>query len=834
MSRIIDEDNRHEFPFPRMDTFRSASPSSGSLPSRSDSNQSKSLRSSTSSGSPLPRARVERDHESLRSGAPASKLLSRLMSREHHDTRSLRTIIAVTTERLESETRRADDAERRVLEVLRKLRAAHEATMSAQADAARAKEELTLYKYRLEDAQREISRAQDIINELEQEKLEAEAEAARARSTARRYREQHLMSNAREEGRQQGFQEGFSRGKDLGYQEALEDEGLERVIEERRYQKRPVLVEEIEDEEDEVAPSRYRAGTPAPDLRNYIPASVSRIRTPAPEPRDPTPGPSRRPPSSAPSRASQRDEPRVSDAAHFAPTLPVSTVTTPLNVPSPAHSRVETPALANANPVGAGDVPTPIPIQNPIPSPLHSPVEIPPDGWIPYEDASGVISVPPPHELSRPVSPRSPSPAPPPEVPPIPSRTGTSQGLHTRPRDYIYANPNASQSGPMTAGQFAPSIHRPFSPQSKASTSISQFDLIQPRNKSRGGKSREDRVPTSPRGPRPREDLPPLRPEMGERQDTAGTSNSVEQNASPTTPLDRVFKRRFRRGPSTQTVIPDIIVEAPSTPSTGRASTKTEITHPHLLSPEQTPRTLPQQDADVVVMRMEIPGYHPTAPTGPPLYKPPYIDDDDESPVIPPLPEGQLPPGFVPLTPPMRPSSSEARPVPSEDPLPVPSSNPLPIPSNSPLPIPQRNPLPVPQRSPFPLPQNDPLPIRSPSRGPIPVSQRNPLPVPEKDPVPIPHSDPIPIPPQQEPLPVPHRGGTPRSGRYTEAPLPPGMTYPSPPSRRSLTPAGSSVRSPPGSRRGLLGDLRSPGERLSPLPLHFFAPLRSETNGSTE
>ncbi|KAI0366560.1 hypothetical protein BV20DRAFT_951950 [Pilatotrama ljubarskyi] len=822
MSRIIDEDNRHEFPFPRMDSFRSSSPSSGSLPSRFNSSQSKSLHSSVSSGSHIPRARVEQDYDSLRSGVP-SKLLSRLMPREHHDTRSLRTILAVTTERLESETRRADDAERRVLEVLRKLRTAHEATMLAQSDAARAREELTLYKYRLEDAQREISRAQEIINELEQEKLEAEAEAARARSTARRYREQQLVAQAREEGRQEGFQEGFSRGKDMGFQEALETESVSEPVEDRRHQKRPVLVEEVEDEEGEIAPSRYRAGTPAPDFRSRTPASDIRVRTPGPEYRARTPGSSGaqwRPPSRmTQSGASQRSQPqaRVSDTAHFAATLPVPTLTTPLNAPSPSHSRVDisTPMpRPSSRPVRSGDVPPPIPIQEPLASPAHPPVNIPPDGWIPYENPSGEISLPPPHELSRPVTPRSMSPAPPADAP-APPQSSRTQDAQMRPRDYLYANPNASQSGTVSRSN----TYRPFSPQSKASTSISQFDLVAPRGKSRGApRAREDRVPMSPRGPRPREDLPPVRPEMGERNDTATTNKSPEeQNGSPTTPLERVFKRRFRRGPSKDSVIPDIVVQTPSTPATSRSSTRTQITHPHLLSPEHHPQPLNPPD-DIIVMPVTIPNYYPTGPSVPGPYKPPYLDDDDESPVIPPPPEG-LPAGFVPLTPPMRPGSA------SGNPIPIPSNSPLPVPPSNPLPIPSSDPLPVPHRGPLPIPQNNPLPI--PPRNPLPVPDKGPVQIPHNDPVPIPHNHPIPI-PHDEPLPVPHRSGTPGRQRYAEASLPSGMVYPSPPSRRART-LGPSVSSPSGSRRGLR-DLRSPGERLSPLPLDFFAPLRSDTN----
>ncbi|KAI8996676.1 hypothetical protein BD414DRAFT_534364 [Trametes punicea] len=823
MSRIL-EDNRHEYPFPRMDSFRSSSPSSGSLPSRSDSSHSRSLHSASGSGSPVPRSRRDREPDSIRSGV-SSKLLSRLLPRDVHDTRSLHTILAVTTDRLESETRRADEAERRLLEVLRKLRAAHEATMLAQADAARAREELTLYKYRLEDAQREMARAQEIINELEQEKLEAEADAARARSTARRYREQQLVARAREEGRQAGFQEGFSRGKDLGYQEALNDEIVEDV-DDRGYQKRPVVVEEVEDEEGEIAPSRYRAGTPAPDFRSRTPASDIRIRTPAPEMQEPIPGPtiaSYRPPSSmTQSRTGQWDQPRVPDAAHHAATLPVPTLTTPVNLPSPSHSQRATPVpmpRPSSRPVRPDDVPPPIPIQEPIPSGLHPPNAMPPDDLIPYEDRGGEISIPPPHEFSRSMTPASMAPIPPPGVmqpPPI-----TSDELRSQPDRYLYTNPNASQSGPV----FRSNVNRPFSPESKASTSISQFELVAPRSKSRSSKAREDRVPTSPRGPRPREDLPPIRPEMRERQDTQDTtttSKSSDRNVSPTSPLERVFKRRYRSRPSKEIVVPEIVVQSPSTPTSSRSSTKSRITEPHLLSPENISRPLPPQD-EVIVMRMEIPGYHPMVPSGP--YIPPRVDEHDEPPVVPPSPEGQFPPGFVPLTPPMPPGSPSGSPlpIPSHSPLPVPARSPLPIPPNNPLPVPPNNPLPIPSRSPLPIMSNSPRPVAQ--NDPPPVPQKDPVPVPHNDPIPIPHEDPVPI-PHDEPLPVPHRSGTPRSPRYAEAPIPSGVVYPSPPSRRSRTP-GSLMSSPPGSRHAI----RSPlGERLSPLPLQFFAPLRSDTN----
>ncbi|RDX39954.1 hypothetical protein OH76DRAFT_489641 [Lentinus brumalis] len=826
MSVIVDEHNRREFPFPRMDSLRTASSSGSSgLQSRSDSLQSKSLRSASSSGSPhsLPHTRLERDHhEGVLHGVP-SKLRSRLMPRDRHDSTSLRTALAITTERLESETRRADDAERRVLEVLRKLRAAHEATMLAQAEASRAKEELTLFKYRFEDAQREILRAQELVDELEQAKLEAESEAARARSTARRYREQQLIVRAREEGRMEGIQEGLSRGRSMGFEEGVVADDSR----ERRYV--PPTVEDLPEEEEELPESQYRSQTPGP--------AEIRVRTPAPEFRSLTPGPSimssgrvtpppRRPPSRfSTSRASQR--PHVSDTAHFAPTLPVPTIVTPLNDPSPSHSRAGTPAgMPVPHPAprslddNEGEIFTPIPIHEPQPSPMHPPVEIPPDGYIPYAGSSEEIYLPPPHELSRPITPASPTPPPAPAIHPVqPPQPSTSMAPprepHVRSRDYAFAAGIPPEGVPVIRSNAS---GRPMSPMSKASTTISQFDLVgAPSSKGKlrlamSGRSARDDV-GSPRGPRPREVLPgPARPPPGERQDSRDSERSV-QGTSPTSPLDRLFKKRFRsksvKGtpPGTAPVIPDIIVESPSTPSTNRSSIKTTITQPHLLSPEHTVQPLAQPEDNIIVMRTEIPGYHPSIDQ--------YLASGPTAPMFP-LQSNDLPPGFIPMsmTPPM-----SASPLPDK-PTMVPYDMPLPVPhSQTPVPVP-------PPGTPIPIPQRTTVPIRAPS---------NPRSIPSREAVPVPYDNPLPI-PQREALPVPQRGSgssSPRPARYDEAPVPAGVVYPEPPSRRQ-TPGPDRIGSPSSSMRRSRHrlDVRSPGASLSPLPLRFFAPLRSDAGTS--
>lgn len=202
-----------------------------------------------------------------------------MASRDDRDVKHVRTLLVLTTERLESETRRADQAEQRVIDTLHRLRAAHEATTAARAETTRANETVQLYKLQLDYAQREINRAQEILNQVEHERAEAEAEAARARSTARRLREDNLVSKAREQGRKEGFQEGLSAGRSM---EGVGD-GRISPSRTRRLPSRPVMDDEDEEQEDDVY---IRARSPPRQS-----SSVFRISPPqstyAPRPRLP-------------------------------------------------------------------------------------------------------------------------------------------------------------------------------------------------------------------------------------------------------------------------------------------------------------------------------------------------------------------------------------------------------------------------------------------------------------------------------------------------------------------------------------------------------------------
>lgn len=148
----------------------------------------------------------------------SSHLLARLVAREE-EVREINAALAITTERLEAESSRANAAERRALDYFHRLRIATDNRERAEQESARLREELKLYKLQLENAQKEIFRAQDIIDQVASQRNEAEAEAAKARTKARKLQEEKLVMLAREEGHRMGYKEGLSIGRRIGHDE---------------------------------------------------------------------------------------------------------------------------------------------------------------------------------------------------------------------------------------------------------------------------------------------------------------------------------------------------------------------------------------------------------------------------------------------------------------------------------------------------------------------------------------------------------------------------------------------------------------------------------------
>jgi hypothetical protein len=180
-----------------------------------------------------------------------SHLLARLIARDD-EVREINALLVVTSERLETESNRANTSERRALEYFNRLRQATEGRDRAEQEAARLREELKLYKLQLDNAQKEIFRAQDIINQVSAQKNEAEAEAARARTKARKLHEEKMVMIAHEEGRHRGYKEGLSYGRRLGFDEGRSGPIRYNGSSTRRIPRRAVQPdEEEEDEEDE-------------------------------------------------------------------------------------------------------------------------------------------------------------------------------------------------------------------------------------------------------------------------------------------------------------------------------------------------------------------------------------------------------------------------------------------------------------------------------------------------------------------------------------------------------------------------------------------------------
>ena len=187
--------------------------------------------------------------------------------------KKLSSLLVLTSDRLDKEIRRANDAERRTLEAIALARSANEAKLIAERDATRVNEELRMYKLQYESAQREIFKAQELIDQIEAERQDAEAAAARARSTARKLKEQNLIIMAREEGRQVGYQEGLATGRRMAYEERMR------------------AGDYTEDSEDEVMipehPSNIRLRSPTPGAGSRPSSRPPAARQPPPAPPPP-------------------------------------------------------------------------------------------------------------------------------------------------------------------------------------------------------------------------------------------------------------------------------------------------------------------------------------------------------------------------------------------------------------------------------------------------------------------------------------------------------------------------------------------------------------------
>ncbi|KAJ7684205.1 hypothetical protein DFH06DRAFT_1651 [Mycena polygramma] len=632
------------------------------------------------------------------------------------------TLLLVTTERLGQETNRANALDVRCTEVLTHLRTIVGERDQLRRTLTKVQEELSLYKLQLDVAQNEIFRAQKIVDGVDKARVEAEEQAAKDRTLARELVSERAVWQAREEGRNAGFKEGLRQGRRWAYEavrkrtrsEEYIDDGYDPVYED------PEPYEPSAQHSSSSGHSRGHWSSPSRSVHSTPPDAASYASTVPRTPSDPPNAPSLQDARSAqpqPPRPSSAQPPVRTPSARSSRPLPRA----PEHLPEPIDIRRDTRSVRPTSPTRSH-------FRAPSPSMSHRSVAPPPDGFIPTVGADSVIALPPPHELSRPVSmvAETPTPVTEPRRPETPHRSARARTMSNvsavstslsqfdilsppRPeprvthsdqvaREWRVANADPPEERPRTAGD------------SKSSENFSTRSSI-PRARSQA--SRRSGPPPAPR--RPREIVMPMplsttmhgdgmshmRPSTsaGLRREPAqtygygppaGPSSSApvagssappmppqlqeysENITTPTRPRSAIswIKSRFNRSLSSSSV-PNIQIEPPSNPASNPSTDCTVNTV--LLVPEDAGQaTLPQHFLPEFASAVEGVQLQPA---------PPHAEAATGNVIV--LPDNELPRGFVPLSP-ISPIMPNLHTVPPADLAPPPHHPPAPTPSPQP------------------------------------------------------------------------------------------------------------------------------------------------------
>ncbi|KAH8094920.1 hypothetical protein BXZ70DRAFT_344461 [Cristinia sonorae] len=287
--------------------------------------------------------------------ALAQRELSRMLASEEAEVKSMRKYLKAALDRLDGETRRAQEAERRALEIAERFRVVNEARQTAQSELTRVTEELRLWRNQFENAQKEILRARDVFKDLEEQRNSAESDATRYRTLARKLNEERMINKAREEGRKEGYEEGLRRGMEQGRSDAYNS----------RSRRDEVLVE---DDDEDIRGRGVPDNGPADEIQSVMSESIAPLNIPTRVPLN---------------NLSLRGGTQFHE--HFTPT---STATRSL---APVQETSE-PRMARPPSV----------IHNRPPSIGRPDSTPPPDNWIPELDpATNTFAVPPAHVMNR-------------------------------------------------------------------------------------------------------------------------------------------------------------------------------------------------------------------------------------------------------------------------------------------------------------------------------------------------------------------------------------------------------------------------------------------------
>ncbi|KAF8635738.1 hypothetical protein AX15_000354 [Amanita polypyramis BW_CC] len=328
-------------------------------------------------------------------------------------------LLSVTT-KLARESDRANAAERRSILLASQLHSLSDQHDALQLQLDKTQKELDLYRIQLDLAQQEIDRAQEIVTRVDRARLQAEEDAARYRTRVRELIEKAAISDALRQGRDIGFNEGLETGRALAQAELK---------------------------------SRHTVSDHWDGRRSSQSAT--------------------RAPSSA--RHATESRRRHTDATNVLPVRSPSVVHRRMNNDTPISARPRSSSVQQPHPVHPSENPDlhNISHRNVTPSVTRPMYQIPPDGYIPTMAAGSVISLPPPHEFTRPISPTptvdQPSII---RVRPMGNRPGSvpsndaRQSSAVRNQDSVYGHGLVESASTLSGGS--------------RSTNISQYEFVRP------------------------------------------------------------------------------------------------------------------------------------------------------------------------------------------------------------------------------------------------------------------------------------------------------------------------------------------------------------------
>ncbi|KAK0451301.1 uncharacterized protein EV420DRAFT_710664 [Desarmillaria tabescens] len=312
-----------------------------------------------------PSERFRRERELIHGQASHQQLL-RLLINQEYEANKMRKAMVVVLERLEQETQRASAAEEFSAQLVQRFQLLNEGRLKMHEELIEAKKQLEMYRIQYNHARSEIKRGEEVLETVSGQLQNAERDAVRARSQCPQDRKQkRAVLEALIEGRRMGMLSGYAQAqREIGEFRPPQIAGTEEYESEEEEEEE--FEEEEEEDEYEEPPQQAVPRTDTASSYYVVPAPPQPVVYAAP--------------------------PTVPSTHTVSPTGTEE----PLPPPSPSvrEFHVEVP-----------------PAEYP-PSYHHPQYASAPDNFIPTLDASGTISMPPPHEWNSSMRAASPQPEP--------------------------------------------------------------------------------------------------------------------------------------------------------------------------------------------------------------------------------------------------------------------------------------------------------------------------------------------------------------------------------------------------------------------------------------